>query len=122
MHSDQIKNKMKKRDMFTIIMKEMDPRFNKKVLNFQLQYQTLKIKQYSMQESRHLPLTLTYHNHFGRTHSLKSGLDDETCFMKLFHKPFYAPNFEKVGSILVSACAFVRPFVRPFVRSKQNSS
>ena len=30
----------------------------------------------------------------------------------------YAPNFEKVGSILVSACAFVRPFVR----SKQNSS
>ena len=31
---------------------------------------------------------------------------------------FYAPNFEKVGSILVSACAFVRPFVR----SKQNSS
>ena len=31
---------------------------------------------------------------------------------------YYAPNFEKVGSILVSACAFVRPFVR----SKQNSS
>ena len=31
---------------------------------------------------------------------------------------FYAPNFEKVSSILVSACAFVRPFVR----SKQNSS
>ena len=25
---------------------------------------------------------------------------------------FYAPNFEKVGSILVSACAFVRPSVR----------
>ena len=25
---------------------------------------------------------------------------------------FYAPNFEKVGSILVSACAFVRLFVR----------
>ena len=50
MHSDHIKNKMKKRDMFTIIMKEMDPRFNKKVLNFQLQYQTLKIKQYAMQD------------------------------------------------------------------------
>ena len=33
-------------------------------------------------------------------------------------RSFYAPNFEKVGSILVSAC----PFVRPFVRSKQNSS
>ena len=28
---------------------------------------------------------------------------------------YYAPNFEKVGSILVSACAFVRP-VRPSVR------
>ena len=28
---------------------------------------------------------------------------------------FYAPNFEKVGSILVSACAFVRLFVCPFV-------
>ena len=27
----------------------------------------------------------------------------------------YAPNFEKVGSILVSACAFVRLSVRPFV-------
>ena len=27
---------------------------------------------------------------------------------------FYAPNFEKVGSILVSACAFVRSSVRPF--------
>ena len=25
---------------------------------------------------------------------------------------FYAPNFEKVGSILVSACAFVHSFVR----------
>ena len=23
---------------------------------------------------------------------------------------FYAPNFEKVGSILLSACPFVRPF------------
>ena len=39
----------------------------------------------------------------------------------LFHPPlsivmlyytYYAPNFEKVGSILVSACAFVRPSVR----------
>ena len=29
---------------------------------------------------------------------------------------FYAPNFEKVGSILVSACAFVRSSVRPSVR------
>ena len=31
---------------------------------------------------------------------------------------FYAPNFEKVGNILLSACPFVRlsvfPFVRPF--------
>ena len=26
----------------------------------------------------------------------------------------YAPNFEKVGSILVSACAFVRSSFRPF--------
>ena len=26
----------------------------------------------------------------------------------------YAPNFEKVGSILVSACAFVRSSVCPF--------
>ena len=34
------------------------------------------------------------------------------------YAPYYAPNFEKVGSILVLAC----PFVRPFVRSKQNSS
>ena len=38
----------------------------------------------------------------------------------------YAPNFKKVGNILVSACAFVRSFVRssvrPSVRSKQNSS
>ena len=34
---------------------------------------------------------------------------------------FYAPNFEKVGSILVSACRpCVRPFVRPF--KKKNSS
>ena len=30
----------------------------------------------------------------------------------------YAPNFEKVGSILVSAC----PCVHPSVRSKKNSS
>ena len=29
---------------------------------------------------------------------------------------FYAPNFEKVGSILLSAC----PCVRPSVRSKRN--
>ena len=27
----------------------------------------------------------------------------------------YAPNFEKVGSTLVSACAFVRSSVRPSV-------
>ena len=26
----------------------------------------------------------------------------------------YAPNFEKVGSILVSACPCVRPCVRPY--------
>ena len=31
-------------------------------------------------------------------------------------KKFYAPNFEKVGSILVSACAFVCSFVRPSFR------
>ena len=35
---------------------------------------------------------------------------------------FYAPNFEKVGSILVSACACVRVSVRPSVCSKKNSS
>ena len=34
-------------------------------------------------------------------------------------KPFYAPNFEKVGSILVSACASVCVSVSPF---KKNSS
>ena len=27
---------------------------------------------------------------------------------------FYAPNFEKVGSILLLACPFVCPFVHPF--------
>ena len=32
---------------------------------------------------------------------------------------FYAPNFEKVGNILVSACACIRPFVRPSVRYKK---
>ena len=32
------------------------------------------------------------------------------CTMwRLFHL-YYAPNFEKVGSILLSACPFVRPF------------
>ena len=31
---------------------------------------------------------------------------------------FYAPNFEKVGSILVSACACVRSFVLPSVQKK----
>ena len=31
---------------------------------------------------------------------------------------FYAPNFEKVGSILVSACAFVRPFVLPSLQNR----
>ena len=31
---------------------------------------------------------------------------------------FYAPNFEKVGSILLSACPSVRPFVRPSVQKK----
>ena len=31
---------------------------------------------------------------------------------------FYAPNFEKVGSILLSACPFVCPFVRPFKKFK----
>ena len=34
--------------------------------------------------------------------------------MLLFLFTHYAPNFEKVGSILVSACAFVRLSVRPF--------
>ena len=34
-------------------------------------------------------------------------------------KAFYAPNFEKVGSILVSACASIRPCVRSTVRSKK---
>ena len=32
---------------------------------------------------------------------------------------FYAPNFEKVGSILVSACASVRSAVRPFKKKNQ---
>ena len=32
---------------------------------------------------------------------------------------FLCPNFEKVGNILLSACACVRPFVRPSVRSKK---
>ena len=31
----------------------------------------------------------------------------------------YAPNFEKVGSILVSACPCVRPCVRPSVQKKK---
>ena len=31
---------------------------------------------------------------------------------------FYAPNFEKVGSILGSACACVRPFVLPSIQKK----
>ena len=39
----------------------------------------------------------------------------------LFFTLCYAPNFEKVGSILVLACAFVS-FIRPSVRSKKNSS
>ena len=30
---------------------------------------------------------------------------------------FYAPNFEKVGSILLSACPSVRPCVRPFKKN-----
>ena len=29
----------------------------------------------------------------------------------------YAPNFEKVGSILLSACPFVCSFVRPFKKN-----
>ena len=37
-------------------------------------------------------------------------------FSRLLSYPFYAPNFEKVGSILLSACPSVRPFVRLFVR------
>ena len=32
---------------------------------------------------------------------------------------YYAPNFEKVGSILLSACPFVCPFVLLSVRSKK---
>ena len=30
---------------------------------------------------------------------------------------FYAPNFEKVGSILLSACPFFCPFVRSFKKN-----
>ena len=30
---------------------------------------------------------------------------------------FYAPNFEKVGSILLSACPFLCSFVRPLKKS-----
>ena len=35
---------------------------------------------------------------------------------KIMTNHHYAPNFEKVGSILLSACACVRACVRPFVR------
>ena len=31
---------------------------------------------------------------------------------------FYAPNFEKVGSILVSACAFVLPSVQKKIQAR----
>ena len=32
---------------------------------------------------------------------------------------FHAPSFEKIGSILVSACPFVRACVRPFKKKIQ---
>ena len=32
--------------------------------------------------------------------------------------PFYAPNFEKVGDILVSACPYVRTYVRTYSCSR----
>ena len=37
---------------------------------------------------------------------------DETHIISAKNSVYYAPNFEKVGSILVSACACVRPSVR----------
>ena len=39
-------------------------------------------------------------------------------YMYIVLHSFYAPNFEKVGSILVSACAFVRPFVLPSLQNR----
>ena len=40
-------------------------------------------------------------------------------FVKKHTANYYAPNFEKVGSILLSACPFVCQFVCPSVRSKK---
>ena len=37
------------------------------------------------------------------------GVSNKNCYILL---PFYAPNFEKVGSILLSACPFIRPSVQ----------
>ena len=46
----------------------------------------------------------------------------EVCYseVELYCKVsyFYAPNFEKVGSILLSACPFVCLFVCPSVQKK----
>ena len=36
----------------------------------------------------------------------------------VFFNDFYAPNFEKVGSILVSACAFVRLSVQNRIQAR----
>ena len=40
-----------------------------------------------------------------------------TQVTKLLVDAVYAPNFEKVGSILLSACASIRPFVRLFKKN-----
>ena len=37
--------------------------------------------------------------------------------LEVLQKAFYAPNFEKVGNILLSACPFVCSFVRPFKKN-----
>ena len=39
-------------------------------------------------------------------------------FDEIFWKKIYAPNFEKVGSILVSACTSLRVSARPSVQKK----
>ena len=39
-------------------------------------------------------------------------------FRQLLTPFYYAPNFEKVGSILLAACAFVRPSVLPSVQNR----
>ena len=58
---------------------------------------------------------------------IRNGSDWPTLFLSndftaLKGTHFYAPNFEKVGSILLSACPFVRSSVCLSVRSKKNKA